>query len=78
MIFDSISKYAHHRPNAWKQEKLSQTYLPIVSDLHLALKEESLCSQWRLATSECVHQELLDAGLEEVVKPFVSNMEGVG
>ena len=78
MIFDSISKYAHHRPNARKQEKLSQTCLPVVGDVHLLLHLQGLVPQRRIAAAEGMHQQLVDAGLEEVVKPCVSNMEGVG
>ena len=73
--FHEIPKGTHYRPNAWKQENFCRADFPVAGDVHFLLHVEGFLSQRRLAAAEGVHQEFVDACLEERIQPLVNYAE---
>jgi len=75
---DEVSEGTHGGPEAWVHEGFGEEDLAVVGYVHRLLDAVGFCLEGRLAAAEGVHQELVDAGLEEAVQAGVGKVEGAG
>ena len=69
------SECAHSWPDNREQENFGKACLTIVGNIHFVLNRQGFCPEKRLAAAEGVHQEFMDACLEEAVKMVIVYIE---